>query len=145
MGLRDFAEARFNPLGSIPISGGPAWIDTERFQIDAKSDVPQKNGIMNGPMLRALLEDRFHLIIRRETRLAPVYVITVARRQMPHLQRASSNCIAFDPEHPPVFEPGKPFPIVCGMARNTGQGYDAFGVTITVSRNSFRTSGSKGY
>jgi uncharacterized protein (TIGR03435 family) len=35
--------------------------------------------MMRGPMLRALLEDRFALKIRRETREMPVYLLTVAK------------------------------------------------------------------
>jgi uncharacterized protein (TIGR03435 family) len=126
----NFAEARFNPSASAPISGGPTWINTERFQIDAASDVPQKNGTMNGPMLRALLEDRFHLVIRRESKETSVYSLTVARGAVPKMPHSTGNCITFDPEHPPQFEPGKPFPAVCGMARTTDKGYDASGVTM---------------
>src|SRR5215469_6098956 len=29
----NYEDARFNPLASVPISGGPAWINTEEFQI----------------------------------------------------------------------------------------------------------------
>ena len=126
----NFAEARYNPFASIPISGGPTWIKTARFQIDATSDVPQKSGTMNGPMLRALLEDRFHLVIRRDVKeTSSVYALTVSKggSSMPH---ANGNCTMIDPEHPPQFEPGKPFPNVCGMSRTTDKGYDATGVTM---------------
>jgi len=34
---------------------------------------------MEGAMLQALLEDRFHLNTHREMREAPVYALTVAR------------------------------------------------------------------
>ena len=36
---------------------------------------------MQGPMLQALLEDRFKLKIRRETREVPVYVLTVGKER----------------------------------------------------------------
>ncbi len=125
-----FADARFNGSVLVPISGGPSWINTERFQIDATSDIPQKSGTMNGPMLRAVLEDRFHLVIRRDFKETSVYALTVAKGAAPRMQRSTGNCITFDPEHPPHFEPGKPFPAVCGMLRTTDKGSDASGVTM---------------
>jgi uncharacterized protein (TIGR03435 family) len=58
------------------ISGGPSWIDAERYDIVAKADraVPEKHVV--GPMLRALLEDRFGLKLHRETRELPVLNLT---------------------------------------------------------------------
>jgi uncharacterized protein (TIGR03435 family) len=134
-----FAEARFNPFASVPISGGPTWINTERFQIDATSDIPQKSGTMNGPMLRALLEDRFHLVIRRDSKQTSVYALTVARGAVLKMPHSTGHCVTFDAEHPPRFEPGKPFPAVCGMSRTTDKGYDASGVTMGRSQSSSRT------
>jgi uncharacterized protein (TIGR03435 family) len=98
--------------------------------IDATSDTPQKSGTMNGPMLRALLEDRFHLVIRRDLKETSVYALTVAKGAAPKIPHSTGSCITFDPEHPPAFEPGKPFPAVCGMSRVTDKGYDAVGVTM---------------
>jgi uncharacterized protein (TIGR03435 family) len=126
----NFAEGRFNPLASVPISGGPTWINTERFQVDAESDIPQKAGTMNGPMLRALLEDRFHLVIRRDVKETSVYELIVTKGATPKMPHSTGNCITFDPEHPPQIEPGKPFPVVCGMSHTTEKGYDASGVTM---------------
>jgi len=58
------------------ISDGPSWIDTERYDIVATADavVPEKHVV--GPMLRALLEDRFRLKLHRETRELPVLNLT---------------------------------------------------------------------
>jgi uncharacterized protein (TIGR03435 family) len=126
----NFAEARFNGSVSVPISGGPPWVNAERFQIDATSDTPQKSGTMNGPMLRALLEERFHLVIRRDLKETSVYALTVAKGAVPKIPHSTGSCITFDPEHPPAFEPGKPFPAVCGMSRVTDKGYEAAGVTM---------------
>jgi hypothetical protein len=59
------------------LSGGPAWMMTERFDIsaktDGKADIEQKM-----LMLRTLLEDRFKLKIRVETLRA--YSISIFRR-----------------------------------------------------------------
>ena len=67
--------------------GGPDWLDTTRFDIDAKpetapADKPDpgepENSVRIRTMLRALLADRFHLQIRSEEKELPVYDLVVA-------------------------------------------------------------------
>jgi uncharacterized protein (TIGR03435 family) len=81
MGARDAVSAR--------IRGGPDWVRTERYTIEAKTDVstgrsgrgaqPERKVLM-GPMLRALLEERFQLKLHRETQKdVPMYALTVAK------------------------------------------------------------------
>lgn len=82
-----------NPNGAVRLEGGPAWIDSERYSINAKADGPVGRGIMQGPMLKALLEDRFKLKIRRETRETPLYALTVASGGL-KLQRAGDRSCA---------------------------------------------------
>jgi uncharacterized protein (TIGR03435 family) len=126
-----FANDRFNPLPDIPISGGPPWINSDLFGIDAKADMPQSFGTINGPMLRSLLETRFHLRIHSETKEVSVYAITVGKGGA-KLQSSKHECITIDPEDPakPVVEPGKPLPAICGMSRLTSKGWEAFAVTM---------------
>jgi uncharacterized protein (TIGR03435 family) len=40
------------------LEGGPARIDSDRYQISAKAGDAVSREMINGPMLRALLEDR---------------------------------------------------------------------------------------
>ncbi|MGA2195866.1 MAG: TIGR03435 family protein [Bryobacteraceae bacterium] len=57
---------------------GPGWIDTERYDLDAK--VPEGAPLDQVPaMLRDLLTARFQLVTRRETKEENVYVLTVGR------------------------------------------------------------------
>jgi hypothetical protein len=77
----NFAADHFNPLASVPIAGGPSWIQTGLFTIDAKAERPENWGTLNGPMLRALLEQRFKLRIHSETRDTRVYALTVRRAE----------------------------------------------------------------
>jgi uncharacterized protein (TIGR03435 family) len=66
------------------ISGGPSWIRSEGFDIEAKTDNPQvatKKQMEEqvGPLFRHLLEDRFQLKVHRETRQSPVYSLVAGK------------------------------------------------------------------
>ena len=63
-----------------PVENGPGWIDSERYTINAKSESDTSPGVMQGPMLQALLEDRFKLKAHFETKGdQPAYALTVAK------------------------------------------------------------------
>ncbi len=107
-----------------PIKGSPAWISSDRYTIEAKPEGTQTMGMMRGPMMRALLEDRFKLKIHRETREIPVYELTVAKGG-PKLQVAQpGNCFILDRDHPLVPpEPGKrEVPFCGGLSRVVNSG-----------------------
>jgi bla regulator protein BlaR1 len=65
----------------IPLEGDPVWVGSGnyRYRIDAQADVTASPGRMEGPMLQALLADRFGLKIRRVTRESPMYALKVAK------------------------------------------------------------------
>jgi uncharacterized protein (TIGR03435 family) len=66
------------------IRGAPEWVqslnlaDRHRIQAKVEGATPDKNMVM-GPMLRALLEDRFQLKLHRENEDAPAYALVVAK------------------------------------------------------------------
>jgi uncharacterized protein (TIGR03435 family) len=65
---------------STPIEGGPDWVRSERYTIDAKADDGSSStALMQGPMMQALLEDRFKLKIHRQTREIPIWALTLAK------------------------------------------------------------------
>jgi uncharacterized protein (TIGR03435 family) len=74
-----FAGGRPHWPGIVPVEGGPAWIRSELYDISAKAGENPSPEMMEGPMMQALLEDRFNLKIHRETREVPVYVLTAAQ------------------------------------------------------------------
>ena len=59
------ANAVIRPVEIVPISGGPSWINSERYDIEARAQGNPSAQTMEGPMLQALLEDRFNLKIHR--------------------------------------------------------------------------------
>lgn len=71
------------------ISGGPDWLDSERFDIVAKSSPPQQIGDVRA-MMQTLLADRFKLALRRETKQLPLFEM-VAGDRGPKLARVPPN------------------------------------------------------
>jgi uncharacterized protein (TIGR03435 family) len=107
-----------NPDANLRLEGGPAWIDSERFTIEARADGPAGRGMMQGPMLQALLEDRFKLKIHRETRETPLYALTVASGGL-KLQRAGDRSCT-EPDAGGAERDGRPFlPIGCSKLQRT--------------------------
>ena len=73
------SRAGVPPVSDQPIEGSPSWMKSETFTIEAKPEVPQTIEMMRGPMLRALLEDRFKLKLHPGTRQVSIYALAVAR------------------------------------------------------------------
>ena len=75
--LRDMIRWAYS-VKNYHLTGGPAWFDTDRFDIDAKAegDATQPQVMA---MLQTLLVDRFHLKVRRETLEGNIYVLVVAK------------------------------------------------------------------
>ena len=79
-------------LLTTPVTGGPDWIDSERYTIEAKAERAIDRALMQGPMLQVILEDRFRLKVHWENRELPVYALTVAKGG-PKLKRfQEGNC-----------------------------------------------------
>jgi uncharacterized protein (TIGR03435 family) len=62
------------------VSGGPKWIDADRYDVEAKAsgDAPPARKQLRA-MLQSLLADRFGLTVRHETREMPVYFLEAAK------------------------------------------------------------------
>jgi len=71
--------------------------------------------VMDGPMLRYLLEERFHLKLRRETREVPAYALTVAKSGL-KLRPSDGWSCAPRPADQSIAPGAKPW---CGQARNS--------------------------
>lgn len=78
--LADLIKYAYNVHPQQQISGAPAWVESDKFDITAKPDTPgMPNGDQLAGMVQKLLKDRFGLVFHREKRELSVYVITVAR------------------------------------------------------------------
>jgi uncharacterized protein (TIGR03435 family) len=63
-------------------SGGPAWLDKARFDIEAKYDAdkyPNLTREQRQAMLQQLLADRFKVVVHHQSRQFPLYALVVAK------------------------------------------------------------------
>jgi uncharacterized protein (TIGR03435 family) len=95
--------ARAWRLQQDQIEGGPGWIRSDGFDIEAKAD-GDPPGDQMWLMLKALLTERFSLDVARETRQLPVYELNLSNndgRLGPSLRPfAESNCVHIAPGAP---------------------------------------------
>jgi uncharacterized protein (TIGR03435 family) len=134
MAYSSYANGQHRLGKGVPIEKIPAWINSARYTINAETEGAQSPETMRGPMLQALLEDRFKLTIHRETREVPVYELTVAKGGPKKLTPAQDGrCVTADPDHPaPQPPPGQPLPKRCGFFNPsaTSEGIDVYGTTM---------------
>jgi len=71
------------------IAGAPGWLNSERYDVEAKMDastagdvgkLAREQGLLERQlMIQALLADRFKLTLHRETKELPVYALVIAK------------------------------------------------------------------
>jgi uncharacterized protein (TIGR03435 family) len=94
--LRSLLATAFRIPGSQIV--GPEWIDSERFDVDAKA--PAGTPDQQLPlMLQTLLGDRFRAAVHHEIREMPAYDLVVAKGGL--------KVQIYDPAHPPTLR-GRP-------------------------------------
>jgi len=119
--------------GREQVSGGPAWVDSDRYEIAAETEGDTPVEQMSGPMMRSLLEDRFKLKVHREMKEVPVYELTVAKGGAKLQAVKAGSCIPQDQYHPestPAGGPPKTLPRVCGGGILGPNGMDWAGATM---------------
>jgi uncharacterized protein (TIGR03435 family) len=120
----------------MEVLGGPGWLDTERYDVLAKSE-GSAPGQSAAPMLQTLLEEQFKVKVHRESRSSAVYFLTAANGG-PKLQPAMpGSCIEMDlsdirPPAPP--KPGEKVTNYCGTGHERTKGSfmvaDWYGVSM---------------
>jgi uncharacterized protein (TIGR03435 family) len=64
-------------LTPYQLTGGPGWLDSDLFVLEGKAEAANENQLRQ--MLQTLLAERFQLAVHRETRVMPVYALTVGK------------------------------------------------------------------
>jgi uncharacterized protein (TIGR03435 family) len=118
MTVRELIDMAYAQFGSDPIisdysmfdtsriRGGPSWVNSERYTINAETDNPEANGptsgltpasrMLTGTMLQVLLEDRFQLKTHRETEQVPMYALRAAKGAFKLKPMEEGGCIPHD-------------------------------------------------
>lgn len=98
------------------ILSGPAWLDSDRFDIVATVPSGTSTDAIR-VMLRGLLQTRFGLALHMETREMPIYVLRVVRADGlgPGLRRSSTDCAG----RPAAMAAGR---VQCGILVSQGPG-----------------------
>jgi uncharacterized protein (TIGR03435 family) len=90
--LQNLLASMYNSDGRL--SGGPDWIRSERFDIDAIADGTPTDAQMR-LMVRRLLADYFKLVVHKETRPLPIYALVLVRSDRSlGLRPSSDECVA---------------------------------------------------
>jgi uncharacterized protein (TIGR03435 family) len=110
--VRFIIRFAFN-VQDFQISGGPGWMNTDNYDINAKA--PTNIAFQQiRPYLQTLLEDRFKLAVHHETKEVPVFELLPAKGGL-KIASKEGSCVVPDPRNLP--RPGEPLPHFCG---NTG-------------------------
>jgi len=126
-------------LQDFRMSGGPAWLDIDRFDIEATAGAAVSFDQIRA-MERTLLEERFHLKTHTETRDLPIYVLSLARRDGKlgdQIKASGTECLPMRPPAglpPPPPPPPGPTPSAASQCPSMLAPGHISGRTITIAR-----------
>ena len=88
--LKDLIRLAFD-VRNFQIAGGPGWLDTERYNVQAKLEVPFNALSPEGEerqrtMVQAMLQDRFELKVHKQNKDMNVYFL-VLTQAVPKMKR----------------------------------------------------------
>ena len=114
----------------VEVTGGPDWLDSDLYDLDAKAEGAAGLDQTVGRMLQTFLEDRCKLKVHREARETPVYALTVAKGGPKLKESTPDSCTPLDLNHPP----SDPQAVPCGIPTMRGNNgnivADAHGITM---------------
>jgi uncharacterized protein (TIGR03435 family) len=87
--LKVLIQSAFHVTGDYGLSGGPPWLNSDRYDVEAKMDPEAADAlsklskddraVVQQHMLQALLAERFGLVFHRENRDMPVYTLVIGK------------------------------------------------------------------
>jgi uncharacterized protein (TIGR03435 family) len=92
---------------SFQVVGGPAWLNTTKFDVNARAADAKTRTIGLLEMLQRLLADRFKLRVHSETRQVPIYALMLARsdgRLGPRLKPSTADCPGYKEQQQKMLE-----------------------------------------
>lgn len=120
-----WADGQRNMVKAVTtkLEGFPDWVTSERYTIEARADGSPGQPMMMGPMLQALLEDRFRLKVHEETSEGKVFILSAAKGGPKMKTLQPGNCEPFDYKvHDPILTNRCPYI----QQRDGNMGFDAW-------------------
>jgi uncharacterized protein (TIGR03435 family) len=115
MSLRTLIQIAYQPgARRLQALGGPAWLDSDLYDLDAKAGGNAPIMQMVHEMLQMLLEARCKLSVQKETRELPVYALTIAKGGARLQTSKEGSCTPYDIKYTRL--PGEPKPNFCGSS-----------------------------
>jgi uncharacterized protein (TIGR03435 family) len=122
----DLIRTAYGVTDSDKVTGGPAWLDKDHFDVIAKAPADSTQEKLQA-MLRDLLADRFSLVVHNDTKPLAAYVITQGKKVLMKAAGGSdaAGCKLIPPPQPP---PGGP---MIGISNGTVQVTTSPGALLT--------------
>jgi uncharacterized protein (TIGR03435 family) len=98
LSLAELIQAAYSdgrPFYRFQLTGGPDWLDSARFDITASSTVRNATPAQTMAIVKAILNERFKLVVRQQTTDAPIYILTLANKDGslgPRMRKSSLTC-----------------------------------------------------
>jgi uncharacterized protein (TIGR03435 family) len=121
------------------VRGGPPWMYSEKFTVDAKAAGAADRPTLIGPMLRGLLEDRFKVKTHRATEERSLYVLTVAKSGLKIKPTAPDECWERDAATQPTPPAGAENLPACGNLKMNWNGGNRMLTSTGVLLQNFTT------
>lgn len=99
-------------IRNFQISGAPGWMQSERYDLEAKADRKPTSIDDFFPMVQSLFEDRLQLKFHRESKQGDIYALVVSKPGKLH--ESAGECGPPPEGPPPPPEPGKLPKTFCG-------------------------------
>jgi bla regulator protein BlaR1 len=114
--LSELIRFAYDLKSDAQLTGGPGWINSDRFDIEAKQDEAQAQAMSKLPpdqtreqvrlMVQSLLAERFGLKVSHATKELPVYAMVIAKGG-PKLTPTTAPPMAPPGDQPPGGDPAK--------------------------------------
>ena len=114
----------------LEISGGSAWIASDRYDLNAKAADSSVSADQSRLLIQRMLEDRFELMVHRETKEMPVYVLLPAKNGLKIRDAKEGSCVTI------ASAPSQPFIPVCGSFIMLPNGFEGKKISMAQLANS---------
>jgi uncharacterized protein (TIGR03435 family) len=104
-------------LSHYQLSGGPTWINSDRFDFEAKTETAADQSQLR-LMLQTLLAERFGLVARHRSAEIPVFILTAGKGGLRMQERLGDSNVPVVGTRPPAGTPEVGVVLTLGTVQN---------------------------